>query len=111
MNMPPPMSLPTYDNINVMLHECYSEITQNSMKMGADETITKVGQQEHDGVTNCQVSVDSTWQKHGHASMNGIVTLISKENGECLDMVCFPKNAEDVLCGKIKRTMLVIMTG
>ena len=99
MNMPPPMSLPTYDKINVMLHECYSEIAQNSMKMGADETITKVGQQEHDSATNCQVSVDGTWQKRGHASMNGVVTLISKESGKCLDV--------DVLSQKMQRMCYV----
>ena len=34
---------------------------------------------------DCTVSVDGTWQKRGHASHNGVVTVISTDTGKCLD--------------------------
>jgi len=37
------------------------------------------------------VSVDGTWQKCGHSSLNGVVTVMSKENGKCLDHIVLSK--------------------
>jgi hypothetical protein len=45
----------------------------------------------NNSIKNCQVSVDGTWQKRGYSSMNGVVTLISRENGKCLDTAVLSK--------------------
>ena len=31
-------------------------------------------------IVDCQVSIDSSWYKRGHSSMNGFVSAISTEN-------------------------------
>ena len=33
----------------------------------------------------CGISIDGTWQKRGHASHNGVVTVISLDSKKCLD--------------------------
>ena len=38
MNMPPPMSLPAYNNINDILHECYQEVALKSTSNAAQVT-------------------------------------------------------------------------
>ena len=35
------------------------------------------------GLVNCEVSVDGSWQKRGHSSLNGVVTAMI--DGKCLD--------------------------
>ena len=45
----------------------------------------RVANGNKEDVSNCQVSVDGTWQKRGHASINGVVTVIADNNGNCLD--------------------------
>ena len=34
---------------------------------------------------DCTVSGDGAWSKRGSSSINGLPTLISKENGSCID--------------------------
>ena len=98
MNMPPPISLPVYNNINDMLHQCYTEIGEQSTLKAANETanVLKKGELANHKTINCQLSLDRTWQKRGHVSINGIVTVISKQNGKCLMFLHYPRNAEGV---------------
>ena len=44
----------------------------------------------------CDVSAsfDGTWQRRGYASLNGVLTAISIENGKCLDYECLTKNCK-----------------
>ena len=37
------------------------------------------------GITDITVSCDETWQKRGHSSLNGIVTVISNNSNKCID--------------------------
>ena len=37
------------------------------------------------GITDITVSCNGTWQKRGHASLNGIVTVISSNSNKCID--------------------------
>ena len=64
----------------------YQNTCFQSCKNAALETTIKLGGSS-DVVIDCQVSVDGTWQKRGHSSLNGVVTVISKENGKCLDHI------------------------
>ena len=58
---------------------------------GEDKSIKAAGKEVHNRlsegaiVNNCQESLDGTWQKHGHSSLNGAVTAISCMTGKFLD--------------------------
>jgi len=53
-----------------------------------------------DNIQNCQVSVDGSRQKRGDFSLNGVLTLISKENVECLDFIVMSKSAKAANFGR-----------
>lgn len=95
MNMPPPMTTKTYNNINNVLHNAYEDTAKESTFLAAKETKEKISPCAPDGsVVDCQVSLDGTWQKRGHASINGVVTLMSKENGKCIDTYTLSKKCQ-----------------
>ena len=66
--------------------KAYQDACIQICKEAALETINKLGGSS-DAVTDCQVFVDGTWQKHGHSSLTGVVTVISKANWKCLDHI------------------------
>ena len=45
-----------------------------------------VMEQNANDARECGVSIDCTWQKRGHASHNGVVTVISLDSKRCLDV-------------------------
>lgn len=90
MNMPPPLSRPAYNRINDILHVTYKEMADKSTSSAAEQ-IRKASGNIND-IQNCQASFDGTWQRRGHASINGVVTAISSFNGKCLDVHVMSKN-------------------
>ena len=44
------------------------------------------------GLVNCEVSVDGSWQKRGHSSLNGVVTAMS--DGKGLDVHVLSKHCK-----------------
>ena len=56
-----------------------AEVAKTSMTKAAEEL------QETSDNGDISVSVDGTWQRRGHASHNGVVTVISVDTGKCLD--------------------------
>ena len=85
MNLSPPVTRSNYDAINKKLHVALKETVVESCQKAAKETRQSLDCNDDDIIQDCQVSVDGTWQKRGHISLNGLVTLISRENGKCLD--------------------------
>ena len=55
-----------------------------SMKEAA--RIKAVNENENDVNTALSVSIDGTWQKRGHKSQNGLVSLMSVDTGKVLDI-------------------------
>ncbi|XP_065650410.1 uncharacterized protein LOC136078561 [Hydra vulgaris] len=51
----------------------------------------------------CTVSVDSSWQKRGHTSLNDIVSIISTYNGKCLDYDVLSKKCHSCAMWKHKK--------
>ena len=87
MNMPEPMAH-TYDEINSELHNAYVGTAQESMEKAAHEICDLESQNtasttDIDSILDTKVSGDGAWQKIGHSSLNGVVTLIG--NGKCID--------------------------
>ena len=69
---------------------------QLSMKRAAQE-VRKLSPNciaGNDEPINTRVSVDGTWQKRGHSSMNGIVTIMSAETAKCLDTEVLSKSCK-----------------
>ena len=81
MNMAKPLAIASFNGINNNLHQTYIHIAFQSMKSAASEVRMSIepGASEGD-IVGCQVSIDSSWYKRGHSSMNGFVSAISTEN-------------------------------
>ena len=83
MNMPLGLTKSSYHKIVRELHMAYESVADESMKAAGKEVQNRLS--EGAIVKNCQVSLDGTWQKRGHSSLNGVVTAISCMTGKCLD--------------------------
>lgn len=96
LNMPPCISLQRYNAINDKLHKAYAVAAQSSTLKASKETHELIASKSNlvTNVTDCRVSFDGTWQKRGHASINGVVTAISGENGKCLDTYVMSKHCK-----------------
>ena len=80
MSFPPPISVVTYTKINDLLfHSC---------SKAASESTLNVARDTYERYT---VSGDCTWSNIERSSLNGLVTLISKENGRCIDSYVMTK--------------------
>ena len=79
-----------FDNIEEKIFPAYEAIAEKSMAGKAAEIREKSKKLDSDpSIAICQVSLDGTWQKRGHASLNGIVTAIS--DGKCIDRLVMSK--------------------
>ena len=84
MNLPQP---PTkFHKYNQELSRCISEVAKESMSKASMEAII-----ENDGDYNISVIFDGTWQKCGHTSLNGVVTVSSLDTGKVVDVECMSK--------------------
>ena len=86
MNMPPPMSVTTYNDIINSIHNNYMEVANKSMQDDAQEIRQQELKDEYseDAIVNIDISADGTWQRCGYAPLNGAVTIIGINNGKCL---------------------------
>ena len=79
------LSLPAFANNKEDMIIAYENEAKASMLRAAEkvhnETEEKVPWDP--SITLCDVSIDGTWQKRGHSSLNGIVTAIC--TGLCVD--------------------------
>ena len=81
MNLPKPMRRTNYDKTSNALRNAVKIIAEQTMQEGAES----LKQENGDSPVNTAVSVDGSWQKTGFTSMNGVVTVISVNNGKILD--------------------------
>ena len=80
-----------YSNLIKELCDAYLNAADVSKSKAALE-IKQYGVKEVDGKHLCQCSLDGSWQKRGHASLNGVVTAIA--SGKWLDTGVFAKNCK-----------------
>lgn len=80
MNMPAPPRHSAYDKLSSRLSAAAREVASKSMTDAAVEVRRVVGSAE------CGVSGDGTWQKRGHSSLNGCVSVISVDTGKVIDV-------------------------
>ena len=79
------LSLPGYANIKKDMTIAYEIAANASMERAAEKVHNQAGHNVpmDPSIALCDVSVDGTWQKRGHNSLNGVVTAIC--NGLCVD--------------------------
>ena len=96
MNMPPPMTEATFNNIiTKSMHPAYVEVASNNMKDSALNLRKQIlDNYEEDIICNTAVSCDGTWQRRGYASLNDVVSAISIDTGKCLAYETLVKNCK-----------------
>ena len=47
-----------------------------------------------DSIADITISTDGAWQHRVHASLNGIVTVVSIDNGKCIDYEVLTKKCK-----------------
>ena len=85
LNLLPPLSRSKYDNTANLVLESVKDVATESLKAAADE-ILHLKEKDGDGIANCVVSFDGTWQKRGFSSVNGAYAVISMDAGKILDV-------------------------
>ena len=92
MNMPPPMSRVTYNEINTSLHEAYTKAADQSMRNVAKEVrnITTKFAIDND-IIDCHIGIDGSWQKRGYSSLNGVITAVARDNKKVIDFQVLSK--------------------
>ena len=80
-----------YRKLNQRFADAYEAGADVSMKVAASE-VRALGREQIQGNTVCQCSLDGSWQKRGHSSLNGLVTAIS--NGKCIDAKVYSKKCK-----------------
>ena len=76
-----------FKNINNELQSPYENTAEKSMqsvanKIRCDKDADRI-EIDNSQLKVCDISLDGTWQRRGHSSLNGVVTAIS--DGKCLD--------------------------
>ena len=92
MNMSEPINVKACSAINDHLLEAYLVAADNSMSQAATE-VKEISEKQkggtssprEDSLTDCIVSLDGSWQKQGHDSLNGVVTATNRVNDKVID--------------------------
>lgn len=84
MNLAPPST--KFTKYTAKLSRAAIEVSEASMRNAAVEAI-----QLNDGDNNIAAAFDGTWQKRGHTSLNGVITVTSFDSGKVLDTECLTK--------------------
>ena len=95
--MPAPLGYTAYRDNNIALAKAAKSVATKSMHDAAAE----LHKNSSEPITQCAVSCDGTWQRRGHASLNGCVTTLSIDSGKCLDVEILTKVCHG--CQKIER--------
>ncbi|GBO26522.1 hypothetical protein AVEN_75277-1 [Araneus ventricosus] len=79
MNLPQPPK--RFQEYNKRLLNATREVSESTMQKAAKKAIV-----ENNSDNNIAVAVDGTWQKRGHTSHNGVVTVTSMDTGKVIDV-------------------------
>ena len=92
-----------YDKLSNLLRDAVKSVAETSMKNAAQTIRANINVNDDDDIqVHTGVSVDGSWQRRGFSSLNGVVTVISIENGKILDTetickLCKACNAKEKL--------------
>lgn len=84
MNLPQP---PTkFFEYNKPILASTEKVAMDSMTIARRQAVT-----ENDGDSDITVAIDGTWQKRGHTSLHGVVSVTSLDTSKVLDVECLSK--------------------
>ena len=86
MNLPKPMTANNYDKIVNRLNNVAKEVANETMKDASEDLLSKSKNPNGDTVIDSAVSCDGSRQKRGYFSLNGVLMVISMDNGKILDV-------------------------
>ena len=86
MNLPKPMTANSYDKIVNRLNNVAKEFANETMKDASEDLLSKSKNPSGDTVIDSAVSCDGSRQKRGYFSLNGVLMVISMDNGKILDV-------------------------
>ena len=117
MNLPKPMTRCNYDKLSNLLRDAVKSVAETIMKDAAQTIRANINVNDDDIQVDTGVSVDGSWQRRGFSSLNGVVTVISIENGKILDTetickLCKACNAKEKLrsnVGNVKNMQNTIL--
>ena len=112
MNLPPPMNIKAYNDMQEKIASVYKEVANQSMQNAANEFRFK---QQHDrivemidnnfenAIADITVSGDGSWQKRGFSSLNVLVTLIAIDSGKCVDYRILTKSCSSCSSWELRK--------
>lgn len=83
MNLPPPPG--RYHEYELHLGSVMSSVCKKSMKDAVEEAVDRTNSRD------LCVAIDGSWQRRGHTSLNGIVSMTSVETGKVIDISVLSK--------------------
>ena len=112
MNLPSPMQSKAFNEMHENLSEAYKQVADVSMQNAANEFRFSEAEREidldvsyDDRVSDITVSGDGSWQKRGHSSLNGVVTIIASDSAKCLDYRVLSKTGKPVSHGRSEKKL------
>lgn len=87
LNLPsPPVEFEHYNDI---LLKSLEEVAEESMVSTTKEAIQCNFDEDGNSSNNLSIGLDGTWQKRGHTSLNGVVSVSGIDTGQILDVEAF----------------------
>ena len=86
MNLPKPMTAYNYDKIANWLNVVVREVANETMRDASQDFLSKSKDPNDDTVIDTAVSCDGSRQKKGYFSLNGVILVMSMDNGKILDI-------------------------
>jgi hypothetical protein len=97
MNMPSPLTAKSFRKSSRTITQHVKKVAKACMKSAAEEVCAKKGTVDSDDTipVDCGISCDGSWQRRGHSSLNGCVTIISMETGKVLDVEALTSHCKE----------------
>ena len=87
INLVPPMNVNSFSKSMGDIISSYRQCGEDSMNSAA-ENVRQMNNEitvDNETIVDMVVSSDGAWQKRGHDSLNGVVTIIQNDVGQCID--------------------------
>ena len=98
MNMPSPLTAKSFRRSSRAISRHVKNAAKSCMKSAAKEVHAKnrnVNYSNDSVPVNCGISCDGTWQRRGHSSLNGCVTVVSMDTGKVLDVEALTNHCKE----------------
>lgn len=89
LNIPPPPTV--FSKYERVLGQATDSVCKESMHQAVTEAIAVNCNEDREPRDLC-VALDGSWQKRGHQSLNGIVSVTSVDTGKVIDIHCMSKH-------------------